>query len=646
MRRYKKKKSPVRYIDTKGALLTQKINNKITQKSRRKLMSLKSLFISYIIILFSSISHSGFAQTLDSKLLIEELESSNKTAFYNYLNIYDKYLSAHPTDVLIHIEKCRFLQNAQYDVEEDTNPNQELFDSCSSDLVKMYPNHPEVLIFQTTYKWGDDLKAVFETAEKSIKENPAKWNDKNIGILYKSISSYHFYNDEYKQAYSAILKAISKDTIYESTIEYAQILHKLNKNDKAIEVLLSVKDTVPVWQLNQKADMLLELKEYSKALDLYKHISKIDSSYNNNYNIAKTLEKVGETDLARECLVTDTAINWQKEASLLNLLKHDIQYQNGAMCIATYNKYRDMGFQTDPLAFYRIKVFLSHPFQLWKFRDLTGLLLFTLAILLLFIIPYIWIIPVYFIGHKWKYISLNKSFESDWGLKSFWFISFGYLFASFLQFFVEPELLYSTFNSSYVEPELSQHQVGLSNMLFMTTLGLFTFVTLHKVNLKVLLTENWTIKKSILLSLGLMIVFKIISGLYIKLGTALFDVDITELAKTPNILLATQQDIQSLIIFSGKGITFIFICLFVPFYEEIIFRGVILGSCQKYTNFHIANFIQATLFAAVHLNLFMFPVFLLFGILTGVIQKKSGGLLGGIVFHIFNNILATILLFM
>ena len=60
----------------------------------------------------------------------------------------------------MHIEKCKFIQLAQYDDNEDYNPNQEAFDSCSTNLVQMFPEHPEVIIFQTTYLWGDKLKSV------------------------------------------------------------------------------------------------------------------------------------------------------------------------------------------------------------------------------------------------------------------------------------------------------------------------------------------------------------------------------------------------------------------------------------------------------------------------------------------------------
>lgn len=599
-----------------------------------------------LLIIFSLVFAFGvFAQTLDSKILIKDMENSSNNLFKEYLKIYDDYLKQHPTDIKIQIEKCKFLQSAQYNEEEEYNPNQEAADSCCAALIKAYPDQPEVLIFQTTYKWGDELKKVFAAAQSSIEKNPKAWSDKNLGILYRSMSDQSFADEEFKQAYLYMQDAISKDAEYKSTIENAHILLKMKKDKEALKVLLSMKDTTEqTWELTQKADMLLELKAYQKALELYNKISKIDSSYNNNENIANILEKVGQIDLARECLVSDTAVNWQKNISIRNLLIHDLKYENGAKCIDSYNKYRDLGISNDPLGIYRLKIFFSHPLQPWTFRDVLAILLFIIVILLLVLIPSIWILPVYFIGHKWNFLSRAKPFESDWGLKSFWFISFGLLFASFITFFVEPELLNSIFSSSNYGAELNPEKSGLSSLIFILIFAFFGFATLYKTNLKVLLSSEWSIKKSILMSLGIMLVYRIISGIYVRVGVNLFDVSIDDLASIPQLFLTSQQDIEALIAFSGKGITFLLICLLAPLYEEIIFRGVILGSCQRYTNFHIANFIQATLFATIHMNLFLFPIFLLFGIITGIIRKKSGGLLGGIVFHVFNNILAISLL--
>ncbi len=596
-----------------------------------------------LIFFYLVFSVDVFSQNLDSEILIENLKNSSNNLFKEYVKVYDEYLTQHPNDITIQIEKCKFLQNAQYNSQEDINPNQSAADSCCAALIKAYPNHPDVLIFQITYSWGDKLNEIFAAAQSSIEVNPKAWSDKNLGILYKSMSDQSFADEKFDSAYLYIQKAIRKDEAYIHTLDNVRILIQMKKEKEALNVLNSIKDTTKnVWELSQKAKLFMELKSYQRALDLYNTISKIDSSYNNHESIANLLEKVGQIQLARKFLVSDTARNWRKATSARNLLIHDLKYENGDKCIESYNKYRDLGISNDPLGIYRLKIFFLSPLQPWRIRDFLAILFFFMVLLSFVLIPSIWILPVYFIGHKWNFLSRAKPFESVWGLKSFWFISIGYLFASFVTFFVEPESLNSIFSSSHYEFELDQSTSGLSVFVYILTFAIFGFATLYKTNLNILLSSELTIKKSIAMSLGLMLVLRIITKIYFHVSVDVFDISIDNFASVPQLFFTTRQDIQDLIAFSGIEIAFLLISVLVPLYEEIIFRGVILESCQRYINFPIANLIQATFFATIHMNLYLFPIFLLFGIITGILRKKTGGLLGGIVFHIFNNVLAII----
>lgn len=153
---------------------------------------------------------------------------------------------------------------------------------------------------------------------------------------------------------------------------------------------------------------------------------------------------------------------------------------------------------------------------------------------------------------------------------------------------------------------------------------LFAKYIMYKVSPKILLSNSWSIKKSILMGVGIFVVFRLVTGIYLYWGVKN---NWGDLATIPNILLASRQEIDAIINTSGKGISLLLIGLLVPIYEEIIFRGVILDSCQRYLNFNIANIVQALLFAVLHMSWLLLPVFFLFGILTGLMRKKADGLL-------------------
>lgn len=80
----------------------------------------------------------------------------------------------------------------------------------------------------------------------------------------------------------------------------------------------------------------------------------------------------------------------------------------------------------------------------------------------------------------------------------------------------------------------------------------------------------------------------------------------------------------------------IYVCLLGPILEEIIFRGFILKSMQKYGNL-TAIIVSSILFSMFHLNLVQFINPVLMGIVLAFITVKSKSIVPSIIAHIFNN---------
>ncbi len=581
----------------------------------------------------------------DHQKLIEQLNNSNHLFYLDCIKKYDSCLNRYPDDIGILIEKCRFIENAQYDDMEDINPNQDELDSCLSLLNTRFPDHPDVLLYQAEFLWQDELLKVVRRAETSIENHPGDWSDIDRAELYKRMATYYYYADDFDSALLYSEKAIYNQDEYKSSLEYARLLIKLNRKDEALEALKSDGDTIEeAWHLSQKAALLLELEAYQEAYELYTIVAQKDSSYINNNKLAKTLDGAGEYDLARTYLVADTAKGWGREKTYSNLLRHDLKHESGEKCIESYTKFRDLGYTMDPLGIYRLKVFFAYPQGDWKLRDISGILTLLLTIIFLILLPSVWILPVYFVGHYWKLKTRTKDYESIWGLKMFWFVSVGYLIASLVTVIASPEILYAFTSDAFNQDEMTSEARALSVLLFSISFLLFGLVSLYKVKPGVLLSKNWTIRNSIIMGIVILFAYKIVAGIYLQIGFRNLGFVAEDLTSIPGYLLALRQDIHAFITTYGKGVSVAVICLLVPFNEEIVFRGVILDSCQRYINFKVANVIQAALFAAMHFSLVLFPVFFLFGILSGWMRKTSGGLLAGIVFHVLNNLVAILLL--
>lgn len=80
----------------------------------------------------------------------------------------------------------------------------------------------------------------------------------------------------------------------------------------------------------------------------------------------------------------------------------------------------------------------------------------------------------------------------------------------------------------------------------------------------------------------------------------------------------------------------IYTCFLGPILEEVIFRGFILKSMQKYGNL-TAIIVSSILFSMFHLNLVQFVNPVLMGIVLGFIAIKSKSIVPSMIAHIFNN---------
>ncbi len=582
-------------------------------------------------------SHQDFLKVLDN---------SDQKVYDDILQQYATHLAKHPDDLHTRIERCKFVQYAQYDDYEDYNPNQAYFDSLTNKLLHDYPTHPEVLVYHTSFSWGTQLDSLLANASDAIKAAPTAWSATQQGVIYYEMAS-NYYNDEkYRLAWQFIEKAIQYDPSYKTSLLYAKVLIHFKQHQKAIQCLAQ-KDicSSDIWELSQKARLLLDINAYSDALDTYQTITTIDPTYVNTAELAKTLEGVGEYASARTYFVKDTVRTWNKEQATLSLFLHDLAHQNQQYCVESYTAYRDHGYHTDPLAIYRLQLLFKHPLLEWKIRDVLGICTLLLIIGLLICIPSIWVLPIYFIGHKWNIIQKTTAKKWTWGLKSFWWISSGYLIASFAALLVAPLVLNSwiTWTATNVE-EITGSKLGQSTLLFIIVFAVWSFAVLSKKTIAVFFPKDWSLSKNILVAIKYFIVFKIISFLYIRIGGYYFGIEHKAITNCFTTLAASREDIIALVDTYGILSAYLLVGILVPIYEELIFRGVIFDATKRYIYARWAMVLQSFLFAIIHGDLFLCPVFFLFGILSGQLRKNSDSLLPGIIFHTVNNLLALLVI--
>jgi uncharacterized protein len=603
---------------------------------------MKSFFI--LFSFFLNIVASG--QKPIAKDLIQNLNQDKSQTFHKYLRVFDTYIASHPTDVLTLIEKCRYIETAQYDVNEEYNPNQNLFDSFSAKIFKLYPTQPDMFLYRIEQSWGEDKMSLFDSADILIERNK-DWTDINKSNLYFVRAQAEYYSDDKSNALSSMKKAISFDEKHAYSFLLAQIYQDLKKDKLALRVLNNPKDTISdLAHLYSKANMYLDLKDYKNAMRLFNHIEKSDSSYNNKTEIAKALEGSGQYILARTFLKVDTTEKWNINSGSLQLFLHDLNYQKSSLALQSYNAYRDIGYNMDPFAIYRLKLLFKDPFLAWKFRDILGLITLLGLILLLLIVPYVIVLPVYSCGLKFFSERFSVPEKFNWGLKHFWYVCFAYLMASLMSTIVEPELLKNifSFENSYIES--TEELEAKSDLVYIIFSAIFISFVLYRKKFNIFRSTKWEFPEYLSHILVAYFAYVIVTKIYLALGGLILDnseqYDLRNIYKTS---LSAEQIIKSILDHYGFLIAWFSSAIIVPIYEELIFRGVILHSSQKYIDFKYANFLQASLFALIHQDLFLTPIFLFFGLMAGYLTRKSESLLPSILLHIINNSIVVIALF-
>jgi uncharacterized protein len=578
---------------------------------------------------------------LNSDVLAEKLRNVENTEFWRILNSYNQNITARPNDYELQIERCKFVDVAQYDEAEEYNPNQGLVDSLKNILYDTFKNEPRVILYKTSQLWGDEKKEYLEEVEKKVEEG--KWAIKDKATFYVEFAKVFFGENEFNRTKENFEIAIKLDPFAAYHIEYPSALIELNREVEAKKTLNSVADTTQdTYYLMQKADLLITLKDYKNATSLYNKILKINPEQINNGNIAKAFEKNGQYNEARKYLLLDTAKTWDRLNPKLNLFLHDLEFQSAGLCLASYEAFRDQGIINDIFGIYRLQLFLKHPFAMWSFRDLLGIFLFVLLFLSSLVFPYLWLVPVKVGGEFLKLRPEKVPSYFSYEFKDVWFVFFVIVFATFSTTVFAPNSLYNTLGSKLSIETMSDFLIANIQLAFMFIIAILIFFFIQKKPLKAFLPNNWSLAKCFYIPFATLWGIKICLSIYSKLMMGIFEIDIYNKDSEAFVHLTLNEEIINLIKTYGIVISIFMLAIVVPIYEEIIFRGVTLNGLISKFGFRYANIVQATLFGLAHQDLWLFPFYFLFGLVTANMLRKSDSLLPGIIFHMLNNLLATI----
>nr|WP_299385349.1 CPBP family intramembrane glutamic endopeptidase [Allomuricauda sp.] len=584
-----------------------------------------------------------FSDLKSHEYYIGQLENSKDQNFQRILGLYDTYIRNNPSQVTAMVERCRFIGNSYYDAYEDYNLKYDETLECIEQLYAKYPTHPQVLIYRAENLYGDEELESLQESLRAISGGEWSWRDEEKSKIYQMLGEHFRYTNE-SEALRYYVRAQDFDPAQDLSIPLTELHQAMGNDELAKNTILShLGGDTATWRMNNKAKLLLELGETERALELFDQVRLKDSTYIDNAEMAKAMINMGKKDLAREFLVKDTTLSWNKVGRMQALYTHDLEHADTKTALASYRSLQEANSYDDFLAVKRLGLFLKNPFLPWNFSELLHLFFLVLVIALLFVLPYIWILPIYNLGlwlkRRGKVIVPKVNF--NWNLKHFWIMSFVYLLAQFLLIlvFYYEENINAFFEVTFSYEEITEDEPTLakSMLAFVAVMALGTLVVIKKNVLAHLYKSKIDLWESIKLGVA----FVIFNIIFLKVLRSFITVETPDIE---GLMFNAAPEIIAMLRTYGFGISFLAVALFGPIYEEIIFRGVVLGSVEKQLGFVTANIIQAAMFATIHYNFKLFLYYFVFGLITGYYAKRTGGLITGIVLHVINNFFVLLLL--
>lgn len=607
----------------------------MTKRSKIPLLQ----FLLFLVISLPGVSQEKKPREADRYL--EILENAKDSLYNQVLTVFDKYIEETPGDVSVKIERCKLIGKAMYDTYEDYNPNEEEYSHCVRSLVEEFPAHHEVLLYWLDNTWGDSAIAIGNQILNINRSDPGSWKDSELSKVYQKLARQYQYSGTAEQVIEhAELAQLLDDSIDLTYLMAQQYLDK-NQYQKAKTLLLSKVDSTDDGHLlKDKANLLLEIGMDKDALLLFKYAQKDSSVYLDHGKIAQALIKNEHFGEARTYLLEDLNSSYFKTTALHSLFLFDYDHSPKDSVLNTYKKLIADDFHNDTFGKYRFMMIFKTPFQAWKLNDALKLIFFLLLMIILVIIPYAWILPIHFISQRFAIINPSPALQaSKWSLTDFWIISSFVMIIEVLAWIVfdYQDMLASFFSDVYSEPGniISLNQANYA-LFYFSLVMVLTLGYLKRSDYRFLTSSNWKIGKSI--GLAILLSF-LLRAVYFNLARK-------------GILPGFEASMMGSVVDSLKSInqyynpllTFLFAVIIVPFYEEYIFRGIILNSMDRRIKFIAANIIQSIFFALLHDNLSLFPFYFLFGLITGFLVKKSNSLLPAVVFHSTNNLFAFIVI--
>jgi membrane protease YdiL (CAAX protease family) len=574
-----------------------------------------------------------FAQpdVFDTQNAIERIGSDARASFDAVLEQFSAEFDKRPFDVVLRVERCRFLDafTVDYEYLDWLDDVYELGERCIEEARTEFPDHPEIVLLELERMYDD--VALLDAGEKALaKLSSQNWTAGQNARLHTLLANAaDRLGNESAARYAT--RALELDERADVRLIVATSRMAGGDDAGALAVLASPMDPHgsgdEAWYyLTRKMSLLAELEAAAPVVATHAKLLESDGYYD-HVEAARALRRVGAFELARQEL--DLATENMTYSSADERERFVFEYERGSaeQAFGAYDSLRDLGWAEDPLGINRAALFLRHPSLPLRWRDALGLvgLAATIAVIALLVV-----LPVALVHYRGlvRRARSGAAYPTEgWQLRHGWYAMLALGVGSIIAAYTAgPFDIFAGTPTAWVfdatDPQLAQLAVAESMLLVLLLLPL---AWLARTRQPVWWTTTWPIPKALLIGVGVALLFRIP---FFLIWAAVPD-------GIPSML---GEDLVWQMILSvrdrfGFAAALWVLVLVAAVAEEFVFRGVLLKAFSNHIGLGWANVLQAALFAAAHVDLTQTPLLFGLGLAAGGLAKKSGGLVAPMVMH-------------
>jgi membrane protease YdiL (CAAX protease family)/tetratricopeptide (TPR) repeat protein len=568
--------------------------------------------------------------------LIQEIGKAQEKRYHEVVEAYRQVCDANPDDDRLALEWVRFTQRFAYSEDVAIESAEDDYEAAKARLLERFPEAPGTVLFELGQLHGE----VFETRAQARMGRLKTWPPKEIAD-FMLLRARHAQRDGPSRAGDFAKTSFQNFPSAEAALVWARgLIHTGNGEEAAVVLRHAVFATATPWQRKQQIDLFFDAGAGTDAVALLPQLKADHPAMMNDFELVSRLTQAGRVDLARSVLEAIPVQDWNRGEAAQHRFDFEMAHGDAAAAAQAYREWRSSDPDGDGFARHRLALALKHPGLAWTSNDMLGLICLGLLLGSLALSPLLVLIPVH-------YISLLRTLRgkythwtlTPWGLRPVWFVmALAFVLEVAFVWWRQPQEVSSWFSAR--EPRnattVSGEELLTSQALLWIAMAAVTLGLLWRGRQwRLLGSQRWSVPACVAAGAGMAL------GLRMLLGIYLHFVPLDGLSVQPAALQITQL-LRTMLERPGPWGFVVVIAGVVPLLEEVLFRGLALGALARHLPFGWANLIQAVGFACAHAVWELAPLFILFGLMTGWLTRRAGGLLPAIVLHATNNLIVAI----